>query len=441
MSVPVKRMSLSAQKALDFYLKESQNLNKTCEHSSVKSLREAAQARLTQLGWPSRRDEDWQYTPITRFLQHEFTATGATPLTEAQIKPYLPSFEVSRMVFVDGYFDESLSDDFSGLQRGVVIETTEDRFEMSDNEDLVSAFNLEQSDAFEALNVAMVQTGLQIEIAPNRLIEKPLFILHLQTQSEHASYLRNRIQLDANAALTLIQSQVSLTQSPVHSNWVTDIQLQEGAVLKQIILQDENTQSFAFSHQTIMQASKSQLETLYVGLGGQVARHQNKVEIKGEWTQTLQNSIVFAQNEQVIDSRTALLHNLPNGTSRQLHKFVLQDKARGVFDGQINVARHAQKIDAQMDNKNLLLSDTAKMDTKPKLEIYADDVKCSHGSASGQMDPDELFYMQARGIRKAAAQQMMTEAFLLEPLDMIENLAIKQWLVSTLQTHLKSCLK
>lgn len=436
-----KRMSLSAQKALDYYIGLSQDLNQTCLNESVKTMRAEAQSRLLQLGWPSRRDEDWQYTPITKFIQNEFSIKGTTPFTVEQIKPFLPPFEVTRMIFVDGYFDEALSDDSAGIQRGLVIETTADRFDLAGNENLAETLKIAQSGAFDALNASLVKTGLQIEVAPNIAIEKPLLLLHIQTQPNHVSCLRHNIKLDEFSELSLIQSQVSLIDEKVHSNWVSDIEVGKGAILKQVIVQNEGVQSVAFSHQWVQQAEKSQFETLYVGLGGQIARHQNEVSLRGEWAQTMQNSIVLAKDEQVIDSRPALEHAVPNGESRQLHKFVLKDKARGVFDGMIKVDQDAQKTNAQMDNKNLLLSDIAKMDTKPKLEIYADDVKCSHGAASGKMDLNQLFYMQARGIRKDAAVQMMTEAFLLEPLDGIQNQEIKNWLAASIQPMLKDSVK
>lgn len=437
-----RRMSLSAQKAMDFYVAESQKINDNEQNEMVKAARLTAQTHFIQTGFPSRRDEEWQYTPLTSFLQNQFSVKGISRLSEKDLTRFLPDFDVIRLVFVDGRFDDALSDSLSDLPKGLTIETTADLLEMADEEQqiILSAQAIEK-EPFGLLNAMMFQDGFNIDVAKYAAIEMPVFVLHIQTQAEHASVLRNRVTLNGHAAFSLIESSVSLSSEiSGFNNFLTEIDLGESASLKQLILQDESVQGYHFSNQWVLQSEKSCFETLYINLGAQVARHQNVVELRGEHCETNQNSICHGQATQVVDSRTSTLHALPEGQSRQLHKFVLRDKSRGVFNGMIHVAQDAQKTDGQMDNKNLLLSDDAKMDTKPQLEIYADDVKCSHGSASGQIDDDQIFYLQARGIRKPQAIQLITEAFLLEPLDMISRQNVKNWASKQVQKQLASVL-
>jgi len=423
------RMSLSAQKAIDFYVSESQNLNKNCKNEVVKSERLKAQKHFMQQGLPSRRDENWQYTPLTQFLKQKFSIKGVSHISLDQIKGFFPSFVVIHLVFVDGSFSDELSDSLSSLPKGLVIETTADLLEMSDDALQVSldSESLEK-EPFAVLNTMFVKDGFNIDVAKHADIEIPIFVLHVQTQQGHASVLRNRVRVGENAALTLIEHSVSIEEDTVgFTNFVTEFDLAASSRMKQLIIQEENLASYHFSNQFIKQGEKSLFETLYINLGGQLSRHQNSVVLVGEHCETSQNSLCHGQGNQIIDSRTEVNHALPHGQSNQLHKFVLRDKSRGVFNGMIKVAKDAQKTDGQMDNKNILLSTEARMDVKPQLEIYADDVKCSHGSASGQIDDNQVFYLQARGIRKADAIKLITQAFLLEPLQSISNKKIRDW--------------
>lgn len=419
------KMSPIAQKMLATLMSQSEQLNANTEADTLIEKRQQACRRLSEVGFPTRKDEDWQYTSLVPFFQHDFAIkSAATELDFSAIKPFLPSFETIRLVFVDGVFSESLSAGFDHISDDFSIEMAE--------ADAIQNIRLRTSaDAFELQNEMLLDEGISLHLGENGVLPVPMHLLYVQTQAEQLVNVRAEVQLEANAQMTLVQQFVSLSEGrSSYINFLNKIILAENANFKQVVLQNLNEDSFYFANQYIEQQERSALESLYVALGSQIARHQNYVALKGSFCESDQNSIVLGGGKQVLDARTETQHLAPDCNSRQLHKFVLNDVSRGVFNGMIFVDQIAQKTDGQMDNKNLLLSNQAKMDTKPLLEIYADDVKCSHGCASGQIDDNQVFYAQARGIRQADAVKLITQAFLLEPLDSMSNVSVQQWLTS-----------
>ncbi len=435
-----KKFSPAIQAAMAHYSQLSDDLNKACDNAAVVALRQQAQQQFMLTGLPTRRDEDWGYTNLNSFMQTHFKLEGVSQLTAEDIAPFMPAFAATRIVIVDGWFSESLSDDLSGLSKGVTIESTTDLCAVSEyvssEVDQTSHFVQEP---FALLNSMLFNDGFNLQVSKGCAVETPVFILYVQTQNQHASNVRNRIKVEENAELTLVESYVTLADAAEFSgftNVVTEIEVAAHANLKQVIKQQQAPQSYYFNNQFIVQQSHSVFNTFYAGIGSLVSRHQNHLQMNGDHIETRQNSACYATDKQIVDSRTDTAHNDVNGLSQQLHKFVLDGQAVGVFNGMIKVAQAAQKTDGQMDNKNLLLSSTAQMDCKPQLEIYADDVKCSHGSATGQISADQIFYLQARGIKKAAAMRMITEAFLLEPVEAISRAEIRQWMSATLSQTL-----
>jgi len=420
------KMSPAARQLLEQLVAESQKLNEQTEAEVLIEKRQAAQEKFLSQGLPTRKDEDWQYTALMPLFKHSFEVKQAKAVTLAAIEPFLPELDVIRLTFVDGVFSEELSAGFDFIPDALSIE-------MADA-DAIQGINLaEQVDAFQLMNEMLLDQGLALSLEKGQALEVPLHILHVQTQPEQLTNLRTQIDLSENSEMTLIQQFVSLEagQSAL-INDLAKITVAENARFKQIVLQDMNPESFYFANQFFEQAASSVIETLYIGLGCEISRHQNYLMMLGEHAESMQNSIGLGTGKQVIDSRTSTTHQAAHCDSRQLHKLVLDDQSRGVFNGMIHVVKGAQKTDGQMDNKNLLLSKTAKVDAKPQLEIYADDVKCSHGCASGQIDEQQVFYAQARGIRKADALQLITRAFLLEPLDSLSNLTLRNWLAGTI---------
>ncbi|WP_028487038.1 Fe-S cluster assembly protein SufD [Thiomicrorhabdus chilensis] len=436
-----KKFAPVVKAAMEHYAQLTDDLNKITENPGLASLRETAKQQFLLQGFPTRRDEDWGYTKLTDFIQKPFRLEAGIHVTHNDIEAYLPDYPAVRIVMVDGWFSESLSDDLSGLPKGVTIESVCDVLETPELTDRVTHQEKQiEDEPFGVLNTMLLNDGYYLQVSRNVSMEMPIFVLHVQAQDHQVSNVRNRVLLEENAELTLVESFVSLNASESEfsgfTNVVTEIEVGQAARCKQVVLQALAPRSYYFNNQFIEQAENSVLNTLYAGIGGQTSRHQNHLKMNGKNIESSQNSACYAEDSQIMDSRTYTEHNEFNGVSRQLHKYVLSGQAVGVFDGMIKVAQAAQKTDGQMDNKNLLLSDSAQMDTKPKLEIYADDVKCSHGSATGQINRDQIFYLQARGIRKPQAIRMITEAFLLEPLETVSQPAIRDWLAGALSQKL-----
>ncbi len=436
-----KKISPVAQLAVDHYSAEVSKLNEQCENPALVAIRQQALEQFKLQAFPTQRDEDWQYTRLTGFVQNHFSVQQAGHISVEQVNQYLPGFPVTKVVFVDGWFSESLSDDLSALPKTAIFESFADVTDASG--DVTKLFGIEEEvvkEPFGLLNSCLAADGFYMQLAANAYLEMPLFVLYIQTQAGQASNIRNRIELGENAELALVERYVSLTanEETAFTNVVTRMDVAKSARLRQVVMQEQQDQAFYFNNQYIFQADNSYFNSFFGSVGSQISRHQNHLWMNGEHIENEQNSACLAKAQQIVDSRTETKHNDVWGVSQQLHKYVLTDSAIGVFNGMIRVDQKAQKTDGQMDNKNLLLSDSAKMDTKPQLEIYADDVKCSHGSATGQIDKNQIFYLQARGIKRSDAIKMITHAFLLEPAESISNKQIRTWVTERLSLGLEA---
>lgn len=435
-----KKLSPVAKAARDFYIVQADQRIQQTSMESIKAIRLEAKEMFAQQAFPTQKDEQWQYTRLTPFMQTHYDSIKVSEPRKIDVQPYLPSFSLFKLVFVDGWFSESLSDDLSKLPAGVYLEPMTDA--LQDESGVKQVFADQDSilqEPMASMNTMLMSDGFFLQVDNNKTIETPLFILHLQSKPEHMSALRNKVVVGENSEITFVERYVSIfDNASACTNVVTEIDVAKHARVKQIIMQQQHHEAFYFNNQFIKQADDSKFQTLYAASGSLTSRHQNHLIMSGERIENSQNSACLAKGQQTLDSRSFTEHNEEWGVSRQLHKYVLDDQAVGVFDGMIRVDRKAQKTDGQMDNKNLVLSDQAKMNTKPQLEIYADDVACSHGSATGQIDDKQVFYLQARGIARKQAVQMITKAFLLEPVEEVSNQAIRLWIVEEMTQALNS---
>lgn len=436
----VRKLSPVAQATRDFYFAQADALIAKESEAALKAVRQAAKEVFAEQAFPTQKDENWQYTRLTQFVQNQFDSLQSAQVAKVDVHQYMPDFPVVKLVFVDGWFSETLSDDLSVLPAGVNLEPMTDT--LQDQAGVAHVFANQEAilqEPMAAMNSMLMTDGFYLQIDANKALETPFLVLHLQTQANHMSALRNKIVVGENAEATILERYVSLVgEDSACTNVVTEIELAKHARVKQVILQQQFHDAYYFNNQFIVQAESSDFQTLYASSGSLISRHQNHLQMNGEHIENSQNSACVAKGKQTVDSRSFTEHNDESGVSRQLHKYVLDDQSIGVFDGMIRVDRKAQKTDGQMDNKNLVLSNQAKMNTKPQLEIYADDVACSHGSATGQIDNKQVFYLQARGISRADAVQMITKAFLLEPVEEISNDAIRHWVAAEMTTALNA---
>lgn len=428
-----RKMSPVAQEAIAHYLKLADGVNPLI--SKEGALYQRAKAIFENWGFPTQKDEDWKYTRLTEFVGERFELPVAKlTLSINDIEPFLPDFEVYSLVFVDGIFASSLSDE---LPEGVTFQPAQQLGSVLEEKMIAGCEDL-LAEPFALLNLLLAENGYVLEVSANIQVDLPLFILHIQTQPNTLAATHNIVRLAQGADVAFIEQSVSLsdgTQSGLNLN-VTEWDVADNARAQQVLIQKSAETVYYFDVQYVKQSDYSRFHSYYVASGAKLSRHQNHLLMAGDGIESEQNSTCIALGHQLMDSRTDSTHAKTHGISKQLHKFILTDQAQGVFDGMIYVDRGAVKTDGEMDNRNLILSETARMNAKPKLEIYTDDVKCSHGSATGQMDKDQVFYLQARGIRQAQAVQLITQAFAMETLEEVAHPQLKQWATQAIQQQL-----
>lgn len=386
---------------------------------ALSQTREQAQthlAALQRLGLPTRKDEDWKYTSLDKLLASTFVAPALPALTREQCDALALPIDASRLVFVDGRFDANLSDDLS-----------DSGFNLTPNAPgpLPDAVHPEP---FLHLTESLAASVTHIEVRRNQRPEKPLLLFHvtrgLETDEMNTAHYRHHLQLAAGAQATVIEQYVSLNAHRHFTGSRLTMTVADNAQLHHLKLGFENEQSYHFAHNDLRLGRDAAAFSHSFLLGAAVTRHHTSTQLNGENSTLRVNSLAMPVNNEVCDTRTWLEHNQGYCNSRQLHKTIVSDKGRAVFNGVITVAPLAIKTDGQMTNNNLLLGRLAEVDTKPQLEIYADDVKCSHGATVGRIDDEQLFYLRSRGIAMEEAKKIilyafaagLTDAIALEPL-------------------------
>jgi Fe-S cluster assembly protein SufD len=385
--------------------------------------REAAADLLRKSGLPGPRDEAWKYTslrPLTELQFHAaLTDAGDHPAPVAL--PHLGALgEAPRVVFVAGRYRADLSQ--------LPDQVTARRF--AGHADRAS---LAGQDRLLALNTLLAEDGALLDVAAG-VDAGTLLLIHMGADllgKPAAFHPRHGLRLAAGAALTLVD--ISAGHGTYLHNPVIDIDLAEGARLAHVRLQIESMQAFHLGAVHATLAARAAYDSFSLVLGGKLARSEMNVHLRGAQAHAALNAAQVLRGTQHADFTTIVAHHAANGTSRQTVKNVLDEHAKGVFQGKIEVARAAQKTDGYQMNQALLLSPHAEIDCKPQLEIFADDVKCSHGATVGELDADQLFFLRSRGIEQAEARGLLVRAFLAEALDMVENAAARSLFEESLQ--------
>ncbi|HEY4307169.1 MAG TPA: Fe-S cluster assembly protein SufD [Gemmatimonadaceae bacterium] len=410
--------------AAESYVASFDELNETEAPSALQSLRRAAFERFAAMGFPTTKNEDWHFTSVAPIAEQEFTllASASGEVHRDAIAPFLLGTSGHVMTFVNGRFDASLSD-LSALPKGVTLV------------DLATAWTSQptlaarvgkqtgyQNAAFTALNTAFMNDGAVLEIAKDVVVDRPIHLLFVTdaTAAKGMMHPRNLIVVGRNAKATVIESYVSLSDAMYLTNHVTEISIADGATLQHYKMQREATRAFHVGTVEVAQAKDSHYVSFALTLGGRLSRSNIYTTLDGEGSGATLNGLVMLGEEQLADVQTQIIHAQPNCYSRELYKNVLDDSSHGVFNGKVYVHPVAQKTDGKQTNKTLLLSEDAHMDSKPQLEIFADDVKCTHGATIGQIDEMALFYLKSRGISSALSTQLLTYAFAAEVIETIE---------------------
>jgi len=396
----------------------------------LQSLRKSAFDRFTGLGFPTTRDEDWKYTNVGPIAKTVF-AIGPRPSPEELKQLDLPGAGGrNRLVFVNGVFSEDLSA-LSQLPSGISVVTLSEAAAGSNDllESHLARHARHDDHAFVALNTALFEDGALIEIARGAIIEEPLHLLFVTLPGAEPviSNPRNLIVARRGSQAAIVEEYLSAADGLHFTNAVTEIVAEEGSVVDHYKLQMESEQAWHVATVQGFQERSSTLNSFNVTFGGLLVRNDVNSVLDAEGAECALNGLSAAAGRQHIDNHTALDHAKPNCNSRELYKGIWDGRSAGVFNGKILVRKDAQKTNAIQSNKNLLLSGDAAINTKPQLEIYADDVRCTHGATVGQLDQEAMFYMQSRGIERAAARDLLTYAFAADVFDRmkLESLRVR----------------
>ena len=406
-------------------------------------VRNSAMDRFEQLGFPSVKEEDWKYTNLGLLAKEEFVpvTSRASEVREVERLAY-PETAAAHVVVVDGFLREDLSEK-AGLGEVVAVDL-QSAVEDARYNKIVRKYLARNAgyhnNGLTALNTAFLQSGVFLWIPKNVKLERPLQITFVANADNGARFPRLLVIAEENSSATLIESFVSSNGGKYFTNAIAEIVVKDGAQLEHYRLQRESNNAYHVSTTSAELGRTSRYATTSINLGGQLARHDISVVMDHEGAETSVDGLYMVASDQHTDTHSVIDHKQPHCTSRQLYKGILDGNGRAVFNGKVFVREGAQKTDAQQTNKNLLLSDKARVDTKPQLEIYADDVKCAHGAAVGQIDPEELFYLETRGINPELGRNLLTYGFAEEVIGRIKIDSIRAQLDEIVLRQLRTSL-
>jgi Fe-S cluster assembly protein SufD len=383
--------------------------------ASLHRLREAAIQRFAALGFPTLGDEEWRFTPLAPLTQAKFRLGTAVPMDAAVLGNLLLASNVGhRLVFLNGRFDSSRSS-AKDLPQGVVLSNLADalRNHRDKIEPYLAQYAEYEDHAFTALNTAFIQDGAFLYLPKNAVIENPIYLIFVSAGGKDAtvSYPRTLIVAEHNSQARIVEAYAGPGEDVYFTNAATEIITAEGAILEYAKLQQESRRAFHIHTLQMQMAKSSNVKSHTINLGGRLVRNEINAVLDGEGGECTLNGLSIASGEQLVDNHTRIDHAKPHCASHELYKSILDGKAHGVFNGKIYVHSDAQKTDAKQTNQTLLLSENAVIDAMPQLEIFADDVKCTHGATVGQLDAESIFYLRTRGIDKDAARALLTYAF------------------------------
>ena len=403
---------------------------------AIRSLRLSAITRFEALGFPTTRNEDWHFTSVSPIVEGQFAPltkpTGA--VTSAQLAPF--SFGTSgchTLVFVNGRYNAALSGGET-LPDGVRVMPLAQAYSelpmlVDQHLGQIASFD---AHTFTALNTAFINDGAVVHVAKDIEVARPIHLLFISdaAATQGAANPRNLIVLDRSSKATVIESFAGIGGGAYFTNAVTEASIGDGATLTHLKLQRESAEAFHVGTLDVRQARDSHLFSFSFATGAALSRTNIYTELRGEGCGATLNGLYLGDGDQHIDHQTRIEHVEPNCYSRELYKGILDGSAHGVFNGKVYVHPEAQKTDGKQTNNTLLLSEKAQIDTKPQLEIFADDVKCTHGATVGRLDETSLFYMKSRGINARTARELLTYAFAADVLETIELAEVREGLES-----------
>jgi Fe-S cluster assembly protein SufD len=394
----------------------------------LQDLRDRGAARFSALGFPTVRDEEWRFTNVAPVASTVFRpGDGHAPVTEDQLRRLIYGDARYRLVIVNGRYRPELSL-LKGLPAGVRAGSLSAAIagELDANAEIVQRYLGQLADlgtrAFDALNTARLEDGAFVHIADGTIVEEPLQVLFVSTAEEAAptvSHPRLLIVTGSSTQVRVVETYAG-AGGRYFVNGVTEVFVGENAVLDHYKVQEDGADAFHIASMHVHAARSANFSSHSFTLGGRLVRNDALAVLDGEGAECTLNGLYLADGDRLVDNHTTIDHAKPHCPSHEIYKGILGGRARAVFNGKIIVRQDAQKTDAKQTNRALLLSDSATINTKPQLEIFADDVKCTHGAAIGQLDEDAIFYLRARGLTFAQARDLLIHAFAGEILDRVQ---------------------
>jgi Fe-S cluster assembly protein SufD len=400
----------------------------------LRPVRQAAIARFAELGFPTPRDEDWRFTSVAPIAQTSFKRAEPSRIALAprDIEQFtVPGLKGVQLVFVNGRYAPTLSSP-GPLSDGATVSSLAQAFTDARTvlEQHLARYADYARDGFTALNTAFMEDGAFVHVPRGRVVETPVHLLYVSTATADpiVTHPRNLIVLEEDSQAVIIEDYVSLGAGVYFSNAITEAVVGQNGVLDHYLIERESHQAFNISTLRMEQGRSSNVASHTVLLGGALVRNNVHPVMAGEGGDCLINGLFMATGRQHMDNFMRVEHASPHCDSRQFYHGILDGQSHGVFSGRIIVHKDAQKTDAKQTNKNLLLSEEAQIDSKPQLEIYADDVKCTHGATIGQIDEDAIFYLRCRGIALEAARALLLFGFAGESLQRMKVEPIRRHL-------------
>jgi len=409
--------------------REVQSLSAGHQPRWLRKLREDAFTRFSEVGFPTTRVEDWRFTNVSAIAETPFrlARNGRGSISRQQIGLFSIAAVACRLVFVNSHFAAELSSVVK-LPDGICIRSLAKVLEENSGalEPYLGQYLDTQRDAFCALNTAFLEDGAYVHIGKGIAIDEPIHLLFISDEnSASASHPRNLIVAEEGSQVAVIEEYVSLGREPVLCNSATELVARDGAVVSHYRIEREHSRAFSISTLRIEQARNANIASHSVLIGGGLVRNNVHPVMSGAGGECLINGLFIGTGRQHLDNYMLVEHASPHCSSRQFYNGILDDRAHGVFHGRIVVRKDAQKTDAKQTNRNLLLSDNAQIDTKPQLEIFADDVKCTHGATIGQIEESAIFYLRSRGIDELSARQLLLLAFAGECLERMSTRSVR----------------
>lgn len=403
--------------------------------------RTKAIANFEQLGLPTNKSEEYRFTPITKAIAKNFEwKNNLSPSSISSIDQFLiDGIEATILVFVNGSYSQSHSK-IDHSSKEIKITSLSEAFR-ADKEVISKYFDKvsqSEADPFAAMNTAFWQEGIFIHVSENTKVERPILFLHISDANQEQVITHSRLLLvvEKGSSLSVIEKFDSVGSNPIFQTLTEEIIVKENAQLEYYKIQNDSGNSHQVTNTVIQQSNSSKVDTCTITLNGQLVRNNFSIVIDGEHCESHFHGLYLLNGNTIADNHTVVDHKKPNSFSNELYKGIMDGNSKGIFNGKIFVRPQAQKTNAFQSNRNILMSEDATVNTKPQLEIWADDVKCSHGCTSGQLDEEALFYLQTRGIPYDSAKAMLLYAFALDVLAPVKNEKLKVYLDSLIAERL-----